>query len=401
MGVKNTTESYGIAAKGLHWVMALMVLGLLLLGFYMGGLDFSPFKLSLYGWHKSFGTLVLFLVAFRLAWRLANPRPAHIKTHKGWEKALAALVHILLYAGMIVMPLSGWLMSSAGDFAHSFFGLFEMPDLVGKDKDLFRQMREVHEVGAFMILAAIFLHAAGAFKHHFIDKDGTLRRMLPAMCPRLGAGLALLLFVTLAGGAVLFAVLEEEHESKEAAPVQVSVGSPASPEIGAHDITAWQIVKEQSRISFQVTVQGETFSGTFEDFDGVIRFDPDKLDQSFADISVQIASVKTGSEERDSYIRMPVWLDAQAFPAARFVSTRFTADRQGGYVVDGALTLRGVSADMSIPFTLDINDDRADMQARFTISRPDYGIGGEEWGGGDTVGHQVDITVDLVTEPLP
>jgi cytochrome b561 len=153
------------------------MLGMLLLGLYMGSIDPSPFKFSLYTWHKSFGTLVLMLALLRLSWRFINIAPAHLPNHQQWEVTLAKIAHVLLYILMIAMPLSGWIMSSAGEFHYAFFGLFEMPMIVPKNENLMNIAREAHEIQAYVLMGIIGLHAAGAFKHHFIDKDETLKRM--------------------------------------------------------------------------------------------------------------------------------------------------------------------------------------------------------------------------------
>ena len=141
MSLKNTAGSYGIIAKGFHWLSALIVLGLLPLGFYMVALEFSAFKLSLYWWHKSFGTLLLFLVMLRMLWRFTNVSPPAHPDHHRWEQRLAGFIHVVLYISMVGMTISGWVMSSAGDFTHSFFGLFDMPRIVAKDEQFFRLSR--------------------------------------------------------------------------------------------------------------------------------------------------------------------------------------------------------------------------------------------------------------------
>ncbi|MBU0859630.1 MAG: cytochrome b, partial [Alphaproteobacteria bacterium] len=180
MGLKNTTLTYGTVARYIHWATAFIVLFLLALGLYMEDLDFSPQKLALYGLHKSFGFTVLGLVIVRILWRAANPAPHHLATHQRWEVLLARFMHVCLYLALIGMPLSGWVMSSAADFPHTFFNLFSMPDLIpGKNDALYKLSRLAHGWCAYALIAAIGLHMAGALKHHVIDRDSTLRRMLP------------------------------------------------------------------------------------------------------------------------------------------------------------------------------------------------------------------------------
>lgn len=198
MCLKNTAEKYGGVAKAFHWSMALIMMGLLLIGLYMVELDRTPFKFELYGWHKSFGIVILAMVIARMAWKFANPKPAPLETHQKWEKILAKLAHIFLYAGMIGMPLTGWLMSSAGGYPVKVFGL-EIPALMGKDPDFGGLMNKTHRIFSYCLIAAIFLHAAGAFKHHFMDKDVTLKRMLAVPMQKVGPFVA-------AGVATIFAL---------------------------------------------------------------------------------------------------------------------------------------------------------------------------------------------------
>lgn len=181
---RNTNEQYGGVAKSFHWVIALLVVGMLCVGLYMTGLDLGPQKLQIYGLHKSFGIAILVLVSMRLLWRLMNAHPLPLPNHQKWEKILARVIHGLLYVALFLMPLSGWIMSSAKGFSVSVFGLFTLPDLVRPNEGLAEVAVEVHEIVAYTMIVMIGLHFAGAMKHHVIDRDSTLRRMLPRMFNR-------------------------------------------------------------------------------------------------------------------------------------------------------------------------------------------------------------------------
>ena len=123
MSADDSKNRYNPVSKGFHWVSALIVLGLLPLGYFMTSLEFSTFKLDLYAWHKSFGTLLLILVALRILWRLRKGTPPHLDTHTRWEVVLAKIVHILLYLGLIGMPVTGWLMTSFGPVSYTHLTL--------------------------------------------------------------------------------------------------------------------------------------------------------------------------------------------------------------------------------------------------------------------------------------
>lgn len=176
MRIKNNTEHYGLIAKILHWVVALLIIGLLVLGLYMVRLPISLGKLKLYGWHKEFGLLVLALAMMRVTWRLINITPS--LNLPSFEKWAARIVHWAFYGFMFAMPLSGWAITSAAGLPPSFFGLFTLPNLVAPNEELRELFETMHEWIGYGLIATIVLHTAAALKHHFIDKDDTLRRMI-------------------------------------------------------------------------------------------------------------------------------------------------------------------------------------------------------------------------------
>lgn len=177
--LKNNTKAYGSIAKAFHWIMFLLVVAMLCVGFYMVGLEATPDKFKIYGWHKSFGATLLFLALLRVLWRFTNPVPLLPKHLNSAQRFAAKATHILLYTLLIVMPLSGWLMSSAAGFSVSFFGLFTLPNLIAADKEVLAFLKEAHEILALLLIGLAMLHIAAALLHHFYYKDNVLRRMLP------------------------------------------------------------------------------------------------------------------------------------------------------------------------------------------------------------------------------
>lgn len=177
MALKNTIDSYGWLARLLHWTVGIIIICLLAVGLWMGGLE-PPFKYEVYGLHKSFGILVLILVAFRLSWRLMNTTPTMPQSMDVFQRTAAHAVHFFLYVAMLVMPLSGWAMSSAGGYPVSLFGLFQLPPLVEKNKELGMLFHDVHEYLGFALIAAVIVHTGAALLHHFYYKDNVLKRML-------------------------------------------------------------------------------------------------------------------------------------------------------------------------------------------------------------------------------
>ena len=169
--------TYTRTAKSLHWLMALLLIGLLALGFYMHDLPLSPEKLQLYAWHKWAGVSAFLLVLLRLSWRLAHTPPPLPAGMSRTMQLAAHGGHLLLYVLMLAIPLTGWLMSSAKGFQTVWFGALPIPDLIGKDKATGELLALVHKSLNLLFVAAILGHVAAALKHHFIDKDGLLDRM--------------------------------------------------------------------------------------------------------------------------------------------------------------------------------------------------------------------------------
>lgn len=175
MRIKNDKEHFGVISVLLHWIMAIIIISMLAIGLYMVDLPSGNPKFELYGWHKAFGILVLMLATLRLLWRMSNTTPA---LELPWYERLGArFAHFALYLLMICMPLSGWLMSSAGGYPTSFFGLFNLPNLVAPNEELHELFEEIHEWLAYGLISLIVIHTLGALKHHFIDKDNILKRM--------------------------------------------------------------------------------------------------------------------------------------------------------------------------------------------------------------------------------
>ena len=170
---------YTRAAQALHWLMALLLVGLVSLGLYMHELPLSPRKLELYSYHKWAGVTAFLLVLARLAWRLTHrPPPLPPGTSRA-VRAASGAGHALLYLLMLAIPLSGWLMSSAKGFQTVWFGVLPIPDLLGRDATLGETLRAVHEYLNLTLIVVALGHVAAALKHQFIDRDGLLARMWP------------------------------------------------------------------------------------------------------------------------------------------------------------------------------------------------------------------------------
>jgi cytochrome b561 len=391
--LQNSERSYGLVARGFHWVIALGILCLLSVGFWMDSIPYSPFKGTVYGLHKSFGMTVLILAVLRILWKSLTPQPGHLPTHAPWEITLARIVHTLLYAGMIVMPLSGWVMSSAGQHAVPFFWLFNVPPIAPPNEAIADFALEVHELAAYALILGVGLHYMGAVKHHMIDQDETLRRMGGNI---LIAGIGAVLIASPIAVIVKTYLNGAAAEIQETSPPEAQ-NAPAAAEPAAPVTSAplWAIDTAASKIGFEFTQYGQAVSGSFGAFEGTIRFDAANLPESLADIRIESASLTTGESGRDEQAKGADWFDAAQFPEIRFVSRTFTHETDNRYSAAGSLTIRGVTKDITLPFTLDIKDNKALMTAELTLNRLDYGVGQGEWASVDTIGNDVKIAISV------
>lgn len=168
---------YSPAFRVIHLVSALLIFVLIPLGVYMKGVDDVQTLITLYDLHKSLGVSLLGIILLRIYLRARTVKSENSLNHSKLVRNLSHLTHWSLYLLLLIMPISGWLMSNAAGFAVSFFGLFNLPDLIDKRDESLVIFQQIHFYAATALLGLISLHAAGALKHHFIDQDNTLKRM--------------------------------------------------------------------------------------------------------------------------------------------------------------------------------------------------------------------------------
>ena len=184
----------------LHWLIAFGILGMFAFGWYMTGLpreapeqmSYDVFDWGIYTWeltkessprafyfnlHKSIGITLLGLIVIRILWRITHNPPALLTSYKAWERKLSTSAHHLLYLLMVLVPLSGLIMSVAGKYGVKWFGLDFIAGI--ENKPIREIFHETHEIAGLIFLAIIVLHILGALKHKFIDKDETMQRILP------------------------------------------------------------------------------------------------------------------------------------------------------------------------------------------------------------------------------
>lgn len=174
--------SYTRTAVSLHWLIVALIFSAFIMGWIMTDMAISPQKLKLFNYHKWVGVTILGLAVVRLLWRVTH-RPPELLPMPAWQRISAHALHWLLYLLMFLQPLSGWLYSNAVGYPIVYLGVIPLPTLVAKNKALAETFEHLHGLFGFLLLLALVLHAAAALKHHFFDRDDTLRRMLRWRAP--------------------------------------------------------------------------------------------------------------------------------------------------------------------------------------------------------------------------
>ena len=173
-------QRYTTTAIALHWLMALMLIANFALGLYMVDIPgLTPAKLRYFSWHKWAGVTILLVATVRLLWRLRHPAPALPDTMPAWEQLAARGSHLLLYVLLFAVPLSGYFYTLSAGIPVMYFGVIELPVLIGKDPALKPVLEALHYWLNMLLAAAVALHVLAALKHRFIDRDSVLGRMLP------------------------------------------------------------------------------------------------------------------------------------------------------------------------------------------------------------------------------
>jgi len=412
-------QRYTAVAIALHWAIALLIIGMIAVGWIMTDMAGGPGspKTAIIQIHKSIGITILLLTVARIVWRLMNPPPAEPPMPK-WQAMLASSVHILLYVLMIAMPLSGWIMASAEISLHEtrYFGTVEMyvPGIPGLSpaarEGVADTMDMLHSRLAWVIIGLLVLHVAGALKHQFVDKDGLLARMAPGLFGRT-AGPAdrghggLFAF----GGAIaVFAIIAGLSLSAPPAPAG-DITTTAAEETTApkSNAPAWTVDYEKSAIKFAAAYMGRPFEGSFSGWKADIQLDtnaPASKDtpvDGHIRVAIPMASVNTGEPYYDENVTQGDWFDVAKYPEAVFeVTGGVFKDSDTQYEATGVLTLKGAQTPVRLPFTLALDGATATAHAEITLQRMALGVGKgtyiAEKGDAEWVADDVKVIIDIV-----
>jgi cytochrome b561/polyisoprenoid-binding protein YceI len=412
--VSRGAARYSTVAIVLHWtIAALIVLQVVLAGRMEAR---TPEAFAVTQFHKSVGITILLLSLARLAWRLTHRPPPEPPGLAGWERGLAGAVHWGLYAVMILMPLTGWIMVSTSRITLPtlLYGTLPWPHLPGLPelaptaKAAWNEVAKTahHTIikGAYVLFG---LHVAGALKHHLVDRHTpVLPRMAPGAVtgrwwePRLIAVVLGLVAVVAFGS-----LYDPPRHARAAAPTPVVESAPpevpvvAAPTVapaapGPTGAVRWA-VQPGSSVSFATAWSGEAIQGRFGRWTADVVFGPDDLEHSKVTVSIDMASADTGDAQRDQTLPASDWFDTASHPKAVFTAERFERTGEGRYVAKGMLKLRGVSKPLSLPFRLTIDGDSASVRGVTSLDRTAFGVGQGEWTSTDQIPAKVTVRVDL------
>ncbi|MGH1460034.1 MAG: cytochrome b/b6 domain-containing protein [Paracoccaceae bacterium] len=419
MSLSNTPQSYGIVTKSFHWLTALLILTAIPIGWLAhemsyalrsGGADAATVArvAMLFSLHKTLGVAAFFVALGRILWAFSQPKPGLLNGNHKLEAILAEVVHWTLYGTMVLVPLSGWVHHAAtSGFAPIWWPFGQGLPFVAQSAAVAEASEVVHFLSGRLMIVSIGLHVAGALKHHVIDKDATLRRMLPrgggaqpsAQQPShlLPASIAAVLL-----GATLVAGWSSARLTANEAPTaRSSVTAPAPSATVTATSTApaaanqWQV--QEGQIAIAVQQFGSEVSGNFATWQADITYDPQANGQKGAvEVRIDIASLSLGSVT-DQALGAD-FFDAAAHPAAIFAADIIETD--GALEAQGTLSIKGNSVPLTLPFTLATDAETAVMQGALRLDRRDFGIG-MKMDDESSLGFGVDVTVGLTAVRAP
>ncbi len=418
MPLANAHDRYGAVTKSFHWLTALLILSAIPLGLFANDLahavrnpDIATTEADvtraafLFSLHKTIGVTVFFVALLRILWAFGQTKPGLLNGDKRLEARAAETVHWLLYGSLVAVPLTGWIHHAATTgFAPIWWPFGQSLPFVPKDERFAHTFASLHYVLNWVLWLSLAAHVAGALKHHVIDRDATLRRMLPGRTTAeptsrqpghvLPALAALVIWAAAlgTGGALGYF----SHETQGAPTAEAEKAEPTTETTNAETTApaenAWTV--RDGTLGLTVIQMGSEVEGQFEDWTADIIYD-ETADREgkhgTVDVTVTIASLTLESVTSDA--KGSDYLAAESHPTATFSAD--LVSRDSGHVATGTLTIKGNSVPVEMPFDLNIDGDTASASGGLTVDRRDFGVGGQSEG---NVGASVDIRFDLTAE---
>lgn len=417
-----TPQRYSLGSIVLHWLIAAALVFQIVFAESLEG-PRGPDLFARFQLHKSIGITILLLSIVRLGWRFIAPRPAPVPGPP-WAKFLSSAVHFGFYGFMIAAPVTGWIIVSTSKIKVDtlLFGSVPWPHLpvpswMGEPAEF------LHELMPNIAIALFALHVAGALRHQYLLGTPILARMLPGGQGKAIRAMALAIAIIL-GSVVLGKIVDPK--ASVAAPIKAAEPEESEPEEPAANLSSAQadntedetastedgnkddsteagtpaeprqwVVASGGSLGFTARWNGDPVNGSFARWSANILFDPQALNGSTIDVSIDLASVDTGDSQRDGTLTDSDFFDTSRFARATYRATRFRALGGNRYRADGTLTLRGVSKPVPLDFTLDINGDRARARGTATIDRTAFGVGQGDYAGTAEIAGPVAISFDF------
>ena len=415
MTVPNSPTTYGTLTKSFHWLTALLILSVIPLGLFANNLADAikdPAILTsdaditraafLFSLHKTIGVSIFFVALLRISWAMTQIKPGLLNGDKPLEAYVAETVHWLLYGSLVLVPLSGWIHHAATTgFAPIWWPLGQNLPFVPKDETLAHFMAGLHYILQWVLVGSVALHVAGALKHHVLDGDATLRRMLPGAMSAIpttrqpGHALPILLALlvwgmALGGGSTLGWLEVHKPQDIHAAETSEEASQPEP----AQDVpeNGWSV--QIGTLGIAVTQLNAEIKGSFASWQADITYsDTADANGGYGRVAVKIdiASLTLGTVTSQA-------MGADFFDAAQHPTALFEAqivDGEAGLVADGILSIKGAAVPVSMPFDLTIADGQATAAGTLTVDRRDFGVGAADEG---NVGGAVVIAFDLTAK---
>lgn len=359
---------------GFHWLMALVIIGLIAAGKYMTSLaPEDPARYQLTQLHKSFGIVILLLSGLRLVARFTTSAPSLPAGMAGWEKQAARVTHVALYLAMLLVPLTGWWLVSVSplNLQTVLFGILKWPHLGAPGGEaLAERASSIHELLANLLLLLLVLHVLAALKHQFIVRDNLFQRLSffkPDGRADLTVAAVILAFAAIVGSAILVG-----NAKRQTSVIQAGNGV----------------------VTITLISAGLPVEGTF----GEAMFDL-SLGNTAADTrlnaTVQTSTLVTGDPQIDMSITDPDWLDSNNYPAATFTSTALTQPDADSLEVSGELSIKDRTRPLSLTLAIDRSTSPATASGAFVINRMDFDIGKLNQPDDSNVGYNVDIGISF------
>ncbi|MEL7253785.1 MAG: YceI family protein [Pseudomonadota bacterium] len=400
----NTPTSYGSVTKSFHWLTAFLILSMIPLGVIANDLAYQikdPQIPStgediarvawLFSLHKTVGVALFFTALARIAWAISQPKPGLLNGDKPLEAMAATTVHWVLYSSLVLVPLSGWIHhASTTGFAPIWWRFGDSLPFVPKDEVLADQTATLHWLACIVLVGALVLHIAGAIKHHVIDKDATLRRMLPGSVSAepttrqpgevLPIGAALTVWIAVIFVGVALTATEPKAEAQTASLEAVE--------------SDWTVT--DGALDVSITLFGSEVQGNFADWTAAIDYveTPNATGKhGTVEVIVNTDTLTVGSVSNDA--KGAAYFDVANHPTARFEADIMAVE--GGLAAVGQLTIKDQSRPVTLPFDLSLDGDTAQASGEVTLDRREFNIGAGTVSGTD-LGYEVAITFTLTAQ---